>query len=257
MACGEARTVSIDGAVVNEGTYELLPGWKLDDLIRAAGKLTIFADVEHLELRRQGEKPRIINLVEHQAEGSPKLVLKPNDHVIVPTFGDAIKLTGGISNPGLRPLRKGSTIRQFLLNDTTDTDTLNNTKIDLGKAKLFRGEDPAIRIDLRRVLANPKDKRNLVLQNGDTLFLPPKEPRTKGGFFTYLRGMCAAHNSEGKTAASHPRHGGNAKMGCCIPVSCHEVGNRGFFTQTCTGTDRCNAGSCYAGHGKHDGRSHP
>lgn len=172
-------TVSVEGAVVNEGTYELKPGWKVDDLIKEAGKLTILADVEHLELRRQGEKPIAINLVEHQGAGTPKIVLKPNDHLIVPRFADTVKLTGGVANPGLRPLKKGATIRQFLLNDNTDVDTLNNTKIALGKAKLFRGEDPAIQIDLRKILDNPKDKRNMILQDGDTLFLPGKEPRTQ------------------------------------------------------------------------------
>lgn len=76
-------------------------------------------------------------------------------------------------------------------------------------------------------------------------------------FFTSTRcGSCAAHGGEKKMA-----HGEHGKMGCTLYVTCHEVGNRGFFTATkkhgcCDAKSMGAGGSCCAGHGKDAGKAH-
>ena len=83
-------------------------------------------------------------------------------------------------------------------------------------------------------------------------------------FFTATRcGMCAAHagKKHAKHADEHPGHGGHAKMGCCVYVPCHEVGNRGFFSKTkhagcCSAMGKCDHGACCGAHGKGGGHKH-
>lgn len=176
-------TVSIDGAVVSPGTYELKPDWGVDDLILAAGKMTLLADTQRVELRRKGEMARILNLNERFKEGQPKVVLEPGDQLVVPEHVNRV-LVGGVAGGGYRTLVPGQTVSQFFRNPDNAL-LLDSAKVDLGKTQLIRGDMPAVPIDLKKILRNPKDKRNVQLASGDWILLQGREPASTNPIAAY------------------------------------------------------------------------
>jgi hypothetical protein len=247
-------TVSIEGAVVNPGTFDLKPGWGLGDLILAAGKMTLLADTERVELRRKGEAPRRIDLRKLLAAGEPKFELAPGDHIVVPEHRERVLLVG-VPDGGYRPLVPGQRVSDFF-QIPENALLLDTTKVDLAKTTLIRKGKPAMTINLKKIRKNPRDKQNVQLESGDVIWLERREPLgandLRGAF---LCAYSAAYIIERMAAHSWPGHGGNAKTACCNPVPCQEVGNRGFFTQTqrrscCSAICECDHGGCCAAHGK-------
>jgi protein involved in polysaccharide export with SLBB domain len=240
-------TVSIEGAVVNAGTFDLETGSDLGDLILAAGKMTLLADTERVELRRKGEAPRRLELSKLFAAGEPKLELAPGDHIIVPEHKDRVLLIG-VPGGGYRPVVPGQRVSDFFA-IAENFSILDTTKIDLGKTTLERKGKPAVSINLKKILKNPRDKQNVQLESGDVIWLEPREPTAFPLQGAALRGMSAAHIRE-KAAAQYRRaHAGNAKTSCCLSVPCNEVGNAGFFTVTrkagwLSAFGNCDHGSC-------------
>jgi len=166
-------TVSIVGAVISAGTYDLKPGMGLDDLLLAAGKMNIMADTEHVEFRRVGEPSKIINLAERFQPGQPKLALMPGDQVIIQEYKDRVLVAGVGAAGGYRPLVPGQTVWDFF-QDAENAAILDTTKLDLGKTKLSRKGKPAAPINLKKIINDPKDKQNVELASGDVIWLEGK-----------------------------------------------------------------------------------
>ena len=170
--------VAIDGAVANPGTFELRPNWAVEDLILAAGKLNLLADVEHIRVRRAGKDTNVNLLAQHEM-GGERFLLEPGDTVQVPVYKNTVLLAGAISAPGLRPIKPGQTIYEFLTNGSAENATaLDNSKLDLRNSQLIRNGQDAIKVNIRDIMKKPKgNKQNFALQSGDILYLPAKEPK--------------------------------------------------------------------------------
>jgi hypothetical protein len=225
-------TVSIEGAVVSPGTFELKPGWGLDDLILAAGHMTVLADVGRIELQRKGMAPQTIDLKTRLVPGEPRFVLAPGDRIVVPEQRDRILLVG-VPGGGYRPIVPGQKVSEFFTN-SENASFLDTTRVDLTKTELSRIGTPSVRINLKKILKNPRDKQNVPLASGDVIWLQSREPFGDNGLqgSYFLCGMSAAWILERMAAYSHHGNCGHSEKSCCIPVSCREVGNRAFFTQT-------------------------
>lgn len=181
------RQVSITGAVANPGTYELKPGWALEDLIGAAGKLTVLANVERLQLKRRGTV-REINLVQQQRLGvDGRILLEPGDEVFVPDYKNTVIVVGAIPNPGYRPITPGQKLSEFLKQAGPETlAAFNSLQAEPRKAQIIRQNQEPIPVDLKQVLADEKSKGNIALQSGDVLYIPAKD-QPKRNWFDYLR----------------------------------------------------------------------
>ncbi len=171
--------VQVSGEVTKAGSYPLVPGMALEDLIVAAEKLTLVADVEHVELRRKGEPVRVVNLRQQAEMGlAGKLVLEPDDEVFVPRQKDVVILVGAIPNPGPRALQPGQTLQAFLTEGHPETlAALDGTKVNLRAAQLIRKGEKTQRVDLRAMLkkGDRKPGGGTALKSGDVIFLPPRQ----------------------------------------------------------------------------------
>ncbi|MFN3652470.1 MAG: SLBB domain-containing protein [Armatimonadota bacterium] len=182
----------IAGEVLNPASYPYKPEMTLDDLIVAAGKLTLMADVRRIELKRPGVAPRTVDLVALREDGAAgKVLLAPGDSVHVPRQADAVFLIGAVPVPGPRPLAEGQTIQEFFTAGQTETlAALDDSKVDLKGAQLIRRGQPTRSVDLKAVLKNESHKQNYRLQSGDVLFLPAKNLNDRKPTTTdYLRAL--------------------------------------------------------------------
>lgn len=173
--------VRIDGQVANPGQQELKPGMTLQDLILAAGKLTVLADVERVQLERKGGSRETINLLELQKRGlDGRVFLQPGDYVFVPARASTVMVIGAIPNPGPKGLEPGQRVSDFFLQGHPDlAAALNPAAVDTGGVQLLRKGQPPVKIDLLAVVKRPERKDNVALQSGDVLFLPPKREKGK------------------------------------------------------------------------------
>lgn len=172
-----ANPVRIAGEVANPGQFELKQGMTLEDLIIAAGRLTVVADLSNVELRRE-TGPITINLLDQREQGlNGKILLQPGDEVYVPAAKDTVLLIGSVQNPGSRPLKPGITIRDFFLSpEQAAAVAPANQNLDATRV-IRRGAKEPIRVDLDDVLKKPKRKDNVTLQPGDVIFIPPRDNR--------------------------------------------------------------------------------
>jgi polysaccharide export outer membrane protein len=171
--------VSISGEIAKAGAYPLVPGMSLEDLIIAAGKMTLIADLEKIELARANGAKETINLPERLAKGAQgRVVMEAGDLVVIPRAPSMVILIGAIPAPGPRPLKPGQTLKDFFTSGQTETlAALDDSKVDLGKAQLIRQGEPSRKVELRRVLRGDKREENVELKEGDVIFLPGrKEP---------------------------------------------------------------------------------
>jgi polysaccharide biosynthesis/export protein len=184
--------VWIGGEVTNPASYELKAGMTLDDLILAAGKVTLVADLERIELLRAGEPRRQINLTAAREQGaSGRVALAPGDAINVPRRADVVNVIGAIEHPGARPLTAGQTIQQFFTEGQPETlAALDDARVDLKGVQLIRRGEATRQVDLRAVLKNAKHKQNYELKSGDVLFLPSRDrDKKKPGTADYLRAL--------------------------------------------------------------------
>jgi protein involved in polysaccharide export with SLBB domain len=182
--------VSVSGEVAKAGSYPLVPGMTVEDLIIAAEKMTLVADLERLELVRATGAKETINLPERLQKGaSGRVVLAAGDQLIVPRAASMVILVGAVPTPGPRPLKPGQSVRDFFTTGQPETlASLDDDKIDLGSVQLLRPGKAAQKINLKAVLKGEKRAANVTLQTGDVLFLPARREPNKSGL-DYLRAL--------------------------------------------------------------------
>jgi polysaccharide export outer membrane protein len=182
-----ANPVRVAGQIANPGQFELKQGMTLEDLILLAGRPTILADLSHVELRRTGQQPKVVNLFEQREQGlNGTLKLEPGDEVFLPEFKDTLLLIGALTTPGARPVKAGTPIREFFLSPD-QAAIINPTNQDLDKVRVIRrGQKEPFTVDLDGVLKKPNRKDNITLQPGDVIFISPRDQNQQGGLLGNL-----------------------------------------------------------------------
>ncbi|NDU99262.1 sugar transporter [Spirosoma terrae] len=182
----EQRTVSIQGAVNKVGTFPFADSMTVASLIVLAGGFTEGAISSRIEIARRitgnttdlpdGQTTRILSFsVDRHLRLEPAdatLLLEPFDQVFVrsspryePQKGVIIR--GEVNYPGSYAIR-------------TATDRITDLITRSGGLKAdaylpaarFKRKTEAISVDMQKVLLNPADLGNLLLQDGDTLTIP-------------------------------------------------------------------------------------
>lgn len=179
----------IRGAVEKAGEFPVKQGMGLEALVVLAGGLTQLADVQKVQILRAGQQQHeTINWEERFQQGIPgKIVVYPGDEVFIPTVKDTVSVIGAIQRGGRYAIKPGETTILDLLKAGLESlaGATNGGIIDLNKVELIRSGEKPRRIPLKTLLDNPGSKENVVLANGDIIYLPAKQER-KGGFLEKL-----------------------------------------------------------------------
>lgn len=177
-----ANPIRISGQITNPGQFDLKQGMTLEDLLITAGRPTTLADLSHVELRRTGQPPRTINLLEQQASGTnAALKLEAADEIFIPDLKNTVMLIGAVQSPGARGLKAGMSVREFFLQPQLAV-SINPGNQNLDEVRVIRqGSKAPFNVDLDSVLKKPGRKDNISLQPGDVIFISPRESN-RGGF---------------------------------------------------------------------------
>lgn len=179
--------VTIQGQVRTPDRYLLHENTTVMDLIAAAGGLTKdawtnWAEVARMELAEDGslagfETHRVSIDTTYAPDGPGSFFLRDFDQVFIrqrPNWevGRTVHLHGEVLFPGPYPLRKGDETLQELI---SRAGGLTPQAYPEG-ARFYRSFEDAGRIntDLRHALEDPGSLDNLVMQPGDSLYVPPR-----------------------------------------------------------------------------------
>lgn len=196
------ETVTIDGFVKEPGTYELVEGMTVPDLILAAGGFTFGADVSAAEVARlpdersRTDRTAEIYLVSLEDGSDPSPLAKSAPGESLPTWvpgpgefelrhGDrifirkapgfeeprTIKITGEVMAPGAYVLER----RQERLSEVIQRAGGLTTEAYAPGFQLFR-DSSLVATDLQRALRQPGGRFDVILQAGDSLHLPGYDP---------------------------------------------------------------------------------
>jgi len=161
--------VLVMGQVARPGTYPLAPGARLLDALSAAGGVTDIADAQQARLLQQGTSPRVVNL-QRALEGDPEanlLLLGGETLVVSEDLANVVSVGGEVARPGRYRLKGEVRVLDALILAGGLTDRASVSQALITRAS---GERPAF--DLERLMLSQDMNQNIVLQPGDTLFIP-------------------------------------------------------------------------------------
>ncbi len=187
----EQYTVAIDGAVQQPDEYPYMEDMTLKDLIVMSGGLREEASLVRVEVSRRRTHGTSLESISQIAdiqyfeidkdlslsEQDEKFMLQPFDQVFVrqePGYIEQknVKLTGEVKYPGTYTIEnKGTRISQIL----ERAGGLTPESYPSG-ARLFRkqGNIGAVGIRLDRITAQPGSEFDLLVEDGDSLHVPPE-----------------------------------------------------------------------------------
>jgi protein involved in polysaccharide export with SLBB domain len=194
--------VGINGLVNKPGHYPWQPGMTLTDLMRLARGPKIGAylkDVEIARLPAERAPGRLADTLRAAVDSTAAVPLQPFDEVLVLKQPDfelqrTVQIRGEVKFPGTYALRS----KDERLMDLLDRAGGLTPQAYANGIRFYRREGDAGRVglDLPRVLKNRKDKDNILLANGDSLYVPAYLPtvRVQGavnspGSVTYVHGQ--------------------------------------------------------------------
>jgi polysaccharide export outer membrane protein len=162
-------SVSVLGQVARPGTYALLPGARLLDLIAAGGGLTDAADLHEAHLVRSGEPPQPIDL-EKVLAGDPaaNILLTGGETLVVrEDLFNLVNVVGEVVRPGQYRLRGQMRVLDVLLMAGGLTPAASLTQ-----ATLVRRTGQREPLGLDRLLLRQDMELNVIIRPGDTLIIP-------------------------------------------------------------------------------------
>jgi polysaccharide biosynthesis/export protein len=176
----ELGRASLLGAVRTQGEFEVRQGTTLVDALAAAGGANPAADLHRITITRTDGTVKTVDLsqTDHTGRLEQNLRLEPGDIIVVPEGAPlTVLVLGDVTKPGSYEIHRDSRLLDVLSLAGGATE-----KADLRRVTLARQGVPGSRsLDLQPLLAkgdttNPEI--NLLLQPGDTLFVPATEQQS-------------------------------------------------------------------------------
>jgi polysaccharide biosynthesis/export protein len=161
-------SVSVVGQVTRPGSYELLPGARLLDLLSTAGGATENAALREAQLLRPGEQPVVINLEQVLAgDREANVVLRGGETLVIrEDLVNIVNVFGEVAKPGRYRLKGEMRLVDVLLLAGGLTE-----KASVTQARLVRTRESQA-LNLESLLLRQDMSHNIPLQPGDNLFIP-------------------------------------------------------------------------------------
>lgn len=200
----DRQLISIEGEVRKPGKYQKYGGMTLKDLLYFANGLKpsaefgsiVVSSIVDIDSSQQGLKPTktieksySINQNLDLDSVTENIKLKPYDQVFVrknPRFHlqKNVKIEGQVLYPGTYPkLNENERLSSFMARSGGLRDNSNPTGATLYRkrrqgqmADSLSGSSEPITIDLQSAINNPHSKYDLVLQDGDVIYIPESNP---------------------------------------------------------------------------------
>jgi len=188
----EEYYVEIQGEVNDPGKKSYYENMTVQDLVYLSGGLNENADVKVIEIARRltNDEAEILNdslghvftvSITRDLQPGPddsKYVLQPFDVVSVRKaqgFRDqgSVAITGEVRYDGYYSIKN----RQNRISDLITWSGGLTPDAYVDAARLFKTDSVPVGIDLKKILANPRSLLDMILEPGDSLYIP-KQPQT-------------------------------------------------------------------------------
>jgi protein involved in polysaccharide export with SLBB domain len=188
------RFVEIQGMVQYPGIYPLFPDSRVSDLVFRAGGLLdsaypLRAELSRLALvggdsladRRDESVSRLIYVdlgpALREPRSSADLPLEKGDKLYIRKipgwkFQETVKIAGEVQYPGIYPIL----VREERLSEFIERAGGVTAESFLMGASLFRKGQGRVIINFEKALKKTGDRENIVLVDGDSIFVPPYPP---------------------------------------------------------------------------------
>jgi protein involved in polysaccharide export with SLBB domain len=172
--------VAVLGKVRSQRNVSLLEGAKLSEALAAAGGLLPEADAEHIQIARGTETVSVDVRLWLTGDKLPDdVLLEDRDVVNVPESPHVVTVHGYISKPGVYHFTPGDTVIEvqakaggYIVGQSAPQRAVLVRVVD--------GKQNAYIVSLTNVRANPKIRELVTVQDGDSLFVPPRSTRNIG-----------------------------------------------------------------------------
>lgn len=161
------------GQVNRPGSYDLLPGQHLTDLLAAAGGVTQQAGLTKAFLVRGSQQTPVDLQKVLAGDTSANLALQPGDMLVVPETTDRIAVLGGVNRPGRYDLTQQKTTvvdAIAMAGGATDKGNLGNVQV----VRLEGGKPKTITVNVQKAVQGKDMSQDITLQSGDIVYIPPK-----------------------------------------------------------------------------------
>ena len=179
------KTISIYGAVNRSGTYELVEGDKISDIIELAMGLRDDAYLGKAEVVRFKDNHidteiltiNLQNVIDNPAS-TDNVLLKNDDRIFIKAIPEyhkreelKVTVSGAVKNPDEYNLTEG-----YRLSDAIAISGGLRDDAYLGKAEVVRFKDNHINtevlsVNLNKIIDNPECEDNILLKNDDRIFI--------------------------------------------------------------------------------------
>lgn len=161
--------IYISGMVSRVNFYDFKPGWRLTELIAAAGGLIMIPERLTATIFRVGQPNMKVSMREVFVEGkdSANVTLQPGDVInILSEATVRVTISGKVVRPGAYDIEEGQGIIEALASAGG-----NRPEAALSKTKVLRkGEE--IPVDLYAAITKGEVTNNIKLENGDSIIVP-------------------------------------------------------------------------------------
>jgi polysaccharide biosynthesis/export protein len=163
------RKVSVTGEVNRPGAYDLAEGWRLSDLLGAAGGLPPGVreeDVQVTVVSRSGERRQAM-LPQASEDAASNLAVAEGDVVHLDSGGISVYVVGQVKSPGLQRLQRGNGVLEAIAGAG---GTLSHAS--LSKVRLVRLSGAEESLNLVPALTRGEPSALPKLRQGDLLVVP-------------------------------------------------------------------------------------
>ncbi|MBI1910272.1 MAG: SLBB domain-containing protein [Deltaproteobacteria bacterium] len=169
LAEGIFYQVHVLGEVEAPGTYKVGPSDRLQSIILKAGDILVGGSERHVELRRQGQPTRKIDLLSFRLLGDvdSNPYLMDNDVVYVPLKKKTIRIVGAVKRQNIYELTENEKNLGQLMNLVGGYTVGASFKKPIKVVRYHSGEKEII--DLKN---DPEEYANFVLEDGDVIVVP-------------------------------------------------------------------------------------
>lgn len=166
------RRMVVLGQVNRPGSYELLEGQRVTDLVAAAGGVTTRAAPKRAFLVRGNEQVSLD--LEKALTGAvdANVPLRAGDMLVVPELQNRIAVLGAVTRPGTYDLLEGTKLVDAIAMGGGRTERGNLTQVAV--IRLEDGKTKTITANIDSALKGQDTAQNIVLQHGDVVFVPER-----------------------------------------------------------------------------------
>ena len=164
-----ARRVFVLGAVNKPGIVEIKAGWRVTEVLAAAGGLAARAELSEATLNRAKQQPIVLDLLRLMANGNDaaNLPVRAEDVLRVSSRTVQVSVAGQVLRPGTYDVAIGNGVIEALAIAGGATPRAATTQITI---KHLDGS--TLPIDLIKAMQPGQVGLNIPLQNGDVVVVP-------------------------------------------------------------------------------------